>query len=81
MVEGEEGSDGWRFGLGDGGRRGFVWRQVGIMEGEGDWFFLVWLPQVGGGGGGGEVVRVDTVVCFERKRIQGRVRIVERGGD
>jgi hypothetical protein len=44
-----------RFGLDDGGRRGFVWRQVGIMEGEGDWFFLVWLPQVGGGGGrGGE---------------------------
>jgi len=25
------------------------------------------------------VVRVDTVVCFERKRIQERVRNVERG--
>jgi len=53
VVGGEEGGDGWRFGLDDGGRRGFVWRQVGIMEGEGDWFFLVWLPQVGGGGGRG----------------------------
>jgi hypothetical protein len=30
--------------------------------------------------GGGRVVRVDTVVCFERKRIQGRVHNVERGG-
>ena len=32
MVGGEEGSDGWRFGLDDGGRRGFVWRQVGYLE-------------------------------------------------
>jgi len=54
----------------------------GLWRGRGTGFFwygfcrLV-VVEVGGGGG---VVRVDTVVCFERKRIQGRVHNMEGGG-